>query len=92
MVDMMRSRWGRGAKGDLLQSSLVTTWSNLRLEVALVTGCVALDLIVTGSSLGGPVMAAGVLVPLSPWLTAEMAAGGTSVSSLSPTVSCLERI
>jgi hypothetical protein len=25
MVDMMRSRWGMEAKGDLLQSSLVTT-------------------------------------------------------------------
>ncbi|PMD62856.1 uncharacterized protein K444DRAFT_627724 [Hyaloscypha bicolor E] len=35
-------------------------------------------------------MAAGVLVSLSPWLTAERAAGGTSVSSLSPAVSCLE--
>jgi hypothetical protein len=28
---------GRELKGDLLQSSLVTTWSNLRLEAALVT-------------------------------------------------------
>jgi hypothetical protein len=72
------------------RSSRLTTWSNLRLEVALVTRCVALDLIVAGPSLGGAAMAAGVLVSLSPWLTAERAAGGTSVSSLSPAVSCLE--
>jgi hypothetical protein len=53
MVDVMRFRWGREAKGDLLQSSLVKTWPNLRLEVALVTGCVALDLIVAGGVQSG---------------------------------------
>ena len=87
----MRFRWGREAKGDLLQSSLVKTWPNLRLEVALVTGCVALDLMVAGGVQAGRASdSRRRLVPLSPWLTAEMAAGGTSVSSLSPTVSCLE--
>jgi hypothetical protein len=91
MVDVIRFRWGREAKGDLLRSSLVTTWPNLRLEVALVTGCVALDLIVAGGVQSGRASDSRRRSgSRTPWLTAEMAAGGTSVSSLSPPVSCLE--